>query len=1283
MKKKLRIAFFSHNSGCYGAERSLLELIGGVLKKRYAEPYLIVPAEGELAEEARKAGIPVHVAGYCQPQWVSTEENRFKPLSVYRRDLIRTMKMVEDKLVPRLRELGIDAVYTQTLVIPWGAYCAARLEIPHVLGVREYGVADHAFRFLAGYENSLNALVADSVLSCFITQDVKREILSRCSREPAGRTFVAGSSVSVPAMWTSHCCPLFLPRSPQQPFRIYLPGRIRETKGQLYAVEAAAILKRSGIPVLLELQGGAEKPYRRRIEQRIRTLHLEEQVKLLPQAKNVFPQIAQCDVLLSASRCEALGRTLLEAALMNVPILFADSGGPAGVFRNAEDCLAFQPDSAEDLAEKLKTVLSDPERTRRRTEEYRRLVEREFHDGRYIDGQWRLIQECCSAESAICPGRTAALLQEIRLSAGERVIAECYGILRWGKHLLASPVKRRLKKGTLLPLLVTIPVLFLTGRREKAVEAAMELKDRSFYLSQKRNNPHPVSRLMYRMIARAGQMAKRILPVEAWSNRETGQEKVLPYDSHYEENIDFSGYESEVKLIAFYLPQFHTFPENDLWWGKGFTEWTNTRRAVPLFPGHYQPRIPHKDIGYYDLSDWRVIQTQAKLARDHGISGFCFYYYWFSGKRLMEKPLDLFLAHPEIDIDFCCCWANENWTRTWDGKESSVLCAQKHERNDVDFIRDLSPCFRDSRYIRINGRPLVLVYRCDELPDPSETFRLWRQWAAGNGIGELEIWVVRGGAVTSHSVLVEGADAEVEFPPAYCTTLTSLNPEKFGCRAKGALLDYRAWVRRLIAGHGCVEHFSHRVFRSVMLGWDNSARRKSEFNIWYGFSLKAYYEYLTKIIADTRRRHPVNERYVFINAWNEWGEGSYLEPDEKYGYASLNTTARALFHLPYRDVSRIRCPENGSAVSELPPNGKPAAAFREEPERIAVILPVYNHPECLMRCVNSVLKNSDMDYTLYLIDDASTDPEISRCLSGLGRHPDVEVSVNRENLGFPKTVNSVLRRIAGRHVVLLNSDTEVPPGWLSRLIAPFYRFDRVRTATPFSNSATLCSFPAFMEDSPPLWNLSVDILDAAFAKIAFDRPLALPVGNGFCLAIHRDLLQEAGCLPELYGRGYGEENDLCATAAEHGWINTLVPNLFVRHNHSSSFSPEERLELCRSHERILYQRHPGLPQRLEQFCREDPYQGYRLRAMLNLIIAEAVTLELRTVDCADGIPTESSPGESAAGGAVLIAGTSRTEEAVCLTVAYRREYYTCRLTSAAVAEALFREVRIARPDALG
>ena len=365
------------------------------------------------------------------------------------------------------------------------------------------------------------------------------------------------------------------------------------------------------------------------------------------------------------------------------------------------------------------------------------------------------------------------------------------------------------------------------------------------------------------------------------------------YESYFEPDEDFGGRSTDIRALAFYLPQFHTFPENDRWWGKGFTEWTNTRKAAPQFPSHYQPREPHDDIGYYDLSDPRTLAKQAAMLKKHGIYGLCIYHYWFSGKRLMEKPVDLLLAHPEIDLKFCLCWANENWTRAWDGLAKDVLIAQKHEDDDVDYIKDLKPYLMDPRYIRVDGEPLVLVYRPGILPDAAKTFRRWREWAQQNGIGRIRILVVRGCANRPESMMVEGADAEVEFPPAYTALPQVLKATDEGVQ----IMNYPGYVNEIISGRGCTEKYAHPVYRGAMLGWDCTPRRKG-FHCWYGFSPEWYYRWLRYNIEWTRRHHRKNDRFIFINAWNEWAEGTYLEPDRLFGYTNLNTTSRALFDLP-------------------------------------------------------------------------------------------------------------------------------------------------------------------------------------------------------------------------------------------------------------------------------------------------------------------------------------------------------------------------------------------------
>ncbi len=191
------------------------------------------------------------------------------------------------------------------------------------------------------------------------------------------------------------------------------------------------------------------------------------------------------------------------------------------------------------------------------------------------------------------------------------------------------------------------------------------------------------------------------------------------------------------RLLAFYLPQFHPIPENDEWWGRGFTEWTNVTRARPLFPGHYQPQLP-ADLGFYDLRLPESRLAQAELARAHGIGAFCYYHYWFNGRRILQRPFDEMLSSGQPDFPFCLCWANENWTRAWDGMEREVLLGQRYSaEDDLDHIRWLCNAFADPRYLRINGRPLFLVYRIEDLPDPAATAERWRAEARALGIGEL------------------------------------------------------------------------------------------------------------------------------------------------------------------------------------------------------------------------------------------------------------------------------------------------------------------------------------------------------------------------------------------------------------------------------------------------------------------------------------------------------------------------------------------------------------------
>ena len=347
------------------------------------------------------------------------------------------------------------------------------------------------------------------------------------------------------------------------------------------------------------------------------------------------------------------------------------------------------------------------------------------------------------------------------------------------------------------------------------------------------------------------------------------------------------------KLIAFYLPQFHPIPENDAWWGEGFTEWANVRPAVPQFEGHHQPHVPD-ELGYYDLRNPDVQRRQVELARLYGVAGFCFYFYWFGGRRLLETPILSYLNNSELDLPFCLCWANENWSRRWDGLDHEVLMAQNHsEDDDLAFISHISQYLRDPRYIRINGKPLLLVYRPKLLPSASETAERWRKWCRENGIGEIYLAYTQSFEAVDPAIY--GFDAAIEFPPnnsAPPNITNSVKPLRPDFRV--TVYDWRIFVQRS-RNYGTPKY---KLFRSVCPSWDNTARRKNRSTVFLNSCPKLYSEWLQNAIVDTTNRLNQSERLIFINAWNEWAEGAHLEPDEAYGYAWLEATRQALESAP-------------------------------------------------------------------------------------------------------------------------------------------------------------------------------------------------------------------------------------------------------------------------------------------------------------------------------------------------------------------------------------------------
>ncbi|MBK5274139.1 MAG: glycoside hydrolase family 99-like domain-containing protein [Desulfuromonadales bacterium] len=341
-----------------------------------------------------------------------------------------------------------------------------------------------------------------------------------------------------------------------------------------------------------------------------------------------------------------------------------------------------------------------------------------------------------------------------------------------------------------------------------------------------------------------------------------------------------------MKAIAFFLPQYHPIPENDEWWGKGFTEWNNVVNAKPQFPGHYQPHLPG-ELGFYDLRLPEVRKAQADLAREHGIHGFCYYHYWFNGKLLLEKPLHDMLASGEPDFPFCLCWANEPWTRAWDGRTGHVLAEQHYgEEDDRQHIRYLSQFFHDKRYIRVNGKPLLLIYRAHHMPDPQKAAEAMRDEARNIGIGEIYLCRVESFSNEHTHPSTIGFDSAVEFQPDWTRIGKKSSNPVYGDHA---VHGYEEMVNRMIAK----KRPSYKRFPCVTPAWDNSSRRKTHATIFTGSTPQLYEKWLSNAIRRAGIDNP-DDRIVFINAWNEWGEGSHLEPDQVHGRAYLEATKSAI-----------------------------------------------------------------------------------------------------------------------------------------------------------------------------------------------------------------------------------------------------------------------------------------------------------------------------------------------------------------------------------------------------
>lgn len=358
----------------------------------------------------------------------------------------------------------------------------------------------------------------------------------------------------------------------------------------------------------------------------------------------------------------------------------------------------------------------------------------------------------------------------------------------------------------------------------------------------------------------------------------------------------------KLRAIAFYLPQFHPIPENDEWWGKGFTEWTNVTKTKPRFKGHYQPQLP-ADMGFYDLRLNESLVNQTNLAKEYGIDGFCFHHYWFSGKKLLEKPLENLLKLKTPDFPFCFCWANENWTRNWDGQNKKILIQQNYsDDDDIAHFNYLADFFRDERYIKVDGKPVFLVYRPEVIPNIRQRTEKWRKEVRKYGFDDIYL-IFTESFIRNINPNNYGFDATFAFQPNWHSLPKAIKPilkDKLATRlgfvastfSKNRIYHYEEFIEIQMK---LTINREFKTYLGVTPSWDNSARRKIDAMIFIKSKPQLYGKWL-KHLVDSFYPFSKDENFIFINAWNEWAEGNHLEPCQKWGRKYLEATKDVLIN---------------------------------------------------------------------------------------------------------------------------------------------------------------------------------------------------------------------------------------------------------------------------------------------------------------------------------------------------------------------------------------------------
>ena len=365
-----------------------------------------------------------------------------------------------------------------------------------------------------------------------------------------------------------------------------------------------------------------------------------------------------------------------------------------------------------------------------------------------------------------------------------------------------------------------------------------------------------------------------------------------------------------MRVVAFYLPQFHEIPENNEWWGKGFTEWTTVRNAKPWIKNHIQPEVPWNKE-YYNLLDPLVMRKQSQMALEYGVDAFCYYHYWFNGKLLLEKPLEMMRNDETIKIPYFFCWANESWARTWDGQDSKCLIKQNYDENEEEIVNHykyLSNFFFDERYIKVNNRPVIIIYKPLLIKNIALLIKIWNREARNDGFDGI-YWGFQHPSTFKHLEKVSSFDFGIEFEPLYTDVLIEgERAELAGGKRILYGIKHPKWLMSKVVKRLCrrpsIRDYDEiwkniisrkprnkKIAAGAFPSWDNTPRKGDRGIVFWRPTPEKFKEYMIKQISHAEREY--NNNFLFINAWNEWGEGAHLEPDEHNGWGYLEALKSA------------------------------------------------------------------------------------------------------------------------------------------------------------------------------------------------------------------------------------------------------------------------------------------------------------------------------------------------------------------------------------------------------